>query len=127
MRPAFLTIDEVLEIHRDQITRYGGLAGVRDIGLLKSALAQPESTFDGQFLHIGLFEMAASYMFHLVQNHPFHDGNKRVGAATALVFLLLNECDIRATNKELVALVLDVAQSKAGKDRIAAFLREHVI
>jgi death-on-curing protein len=127
MRPEFLTLDEVLEIHRDQIARYGGTMGVRDMGLLQSALAQPQATFGGQFLHHDIFEMAAAYLFHIVQNHPFIDGNKRVGAAAALVFLLLNDCDIKATNNELVSLVLDVACGVAGKDRVAIFFRDRVI
>ena len=76
MSPDFLTLDEVLEIHRDQIERYGGAAGIRDLGLLQSALAQPSATFGGQYLHADLHEMAAAYLYHLVQNHPFLDGNK---------------------------------------------------
>jgi death-on-curing protein len=127
MRPEFLTLDEALEIHRDQIARYGGTMGVRDMGLLQSALAQPQATFGGQFLHANLFEMAAAYLFHIVQNHPFIDGNKRVGAAASVVFLLLNDCDIKATNNELVSLVLDVACGIADKDRIATFFRDHVV
>jgi death-on-curing protein len=127
MAPTFLTLDEVLEIHRDQLGRYGGAAGIRDLGLLQSALAQPQATFGGQFLHPDLFEMAAAYLFHLVQNHPFLDGNKRVGAVAALVFLRLNDRDIAATNLELESLVLSVAQGKADKAAVATFIRDHVI
>src|SRR5437867_10279787 len=90
MAPTFLSLDEILEIHKDQIARYGGMAGIRDLGLLQSALAQPQATFGSQFLHADLIEMAAAYLFHIVQNHPFIDGNKRVGAVAALVFLQLN-------------------------------------
>src|SRR5437870_3483190 len=71
MAPTFLSTDEVPEIHTDQIARYGGMAGVRDLGRLQSALAQPQATFGGQFLHADLFEMAAAYLFHMVGNHPF--------------------------------------------------------
>src|SRR6266702_1459663 len=99
MAPTFLTTDQVLEIHSDQIARYGGMAGVRDLGLLQSALAQPQATFGGQLLHADLFEMAAAYLFHLVQNHPFVDGNKRVGAVAAIVFLLTNGQDISLSNE----------------------------
>jgi death-on-curing protein len=125
MAPTFLTLDEVLEIHNDQITRYGGAAGIRDLGLLQSALAQPRATFGGQFLHSDLFEMAAAYLFHLVKNHPFHDGNKRVGAVAAFVFLRLNDWDIKLTNPELEALVLSVAQGQTDKAAIAQFFRQH--
>ena len=86
----FLGLQEVLEIHRDQVTRYGGTAGIRDLDLLKSALGMPGATFNGEFLHTDVYEMAAAYLFHLVKNHPFLDGNKRVGAVAALVFLTLH-------------------------------------
>ncbi|MCI0377459.1 MAG: type II toxin-antitoxin system death-on-curing family toxin [Gemmataceae bacterium] len=125
MNPSFLTLEEVLEIHRDQIARYGGSAGVRDMGLLQSALAQPRATFGGQFLHADLFEMAAAYLFHLVQNHAFVDGNKRAGAVASLVFLTMNDQDIRMTNDELETLVLSVAEGKTGKKAIAKFFRDH--
>jgi death-on-curing protein len=127
MVPTFLTLDEILEIHKDQIARYGGAAGIRDLGLLHSALAQPQATFAGQFLHGDPFEMAAAYLFHLVQNHPFNDGNKRVGAVAALVFLQLKDRDIKATDQELESLVLSVAQGKTEKQAIAQFLREHAV
>jgi Fic/DOC family len=76
MSSDFLTLDEVLEIHRDPIERYGGGEGIRDLGLLQSELAQPSATFGGQYLHADLHEMAAAYLYHLVQNHPFLDGNR---------------------------------------------------
>ncbi|HYQ81440.1 MAG TPA: Fic family protein, partial [Anaeromyxobacteraceae bacterium] len=75
-KPAFLTLDEVLALHADQIGRYGGSPGLRDLGLLESALAAPRATFGGEHLHGSLPEMAAAYLFHLVRNHPFVDGNK---------------------------------------------------
>ena len=90
MEPLFLTLDEVVATHRDQIERYGGSLGVRDWGLLQSAVAMPAATFGGQFLHTDLCEMAAAYLFHLVQNHPFIDGNKRVAHAAMETFLMLN-------------------------------------
>ena len=125
MAPVFLTLDEVLDIHRDQIQRYGGTPGIRDLGLLQSALAQPEAAFGGQFLHADLFEMAAAYLFHITQNHPFVDGNKRAGTATALVFLDMNDIEVNAPEDDLVQLVLDVAQGNAGKKEIADFFRLH--
>ena len=88
--PRFLTLVEVVTILQDQITRYGGEYGIRDMGLLSSAIAVPQATFAGERLHTDLFEMAAAYAFHICQNHPFLDGNKRVGLAAALVFLDLN-------------------------------------
>ena len=125
MVPVFLTLDEVLAIHQDQIMRYGGTAGVRDLGLLQSALAQPCATFGGQFLHANLMEMAAAYLFHLVQNHPFTDGNKRVGLVATLVFLEFNGKEIDAPDADLETLVLSVAQGQANKTAISSFLQQH--
>lgn len=82
--PSFLTLAEVLEIQRVQTERYGGDLALRDRGLLKSALAQPEASFGGDFLHPTLFAMAAAYAFHIAENQPFVDGNKRTGLAAAL-------------------------------------------
>jgi len=127
MTPVFLTLDEVLEIHRDQIVRYGGSTGVRDPGLLQSALAQPEASFGGQFLHSDLFEMASACLFHLVQNHPFLDGNKRVGTAASLVFLQMNGLEVGAPDAELEDLVLSTAQGQADKAVIAAFFRQYAL
>jgi death-on-curing family protein len=85
--PILLSLNEVVEIHRDVIERYGGSSGIRDMGLLQSAVAVPQASFGGEYLHTGLFEMAAAFLFHLVQNHPFLDGNKRTGAMAAFTFL----------------------------------------
>ena len=127
MRRLFLTLEEVREIHADQIERYGGSPGIRDITLLQSAIAMPAAGFGGQYLHGDLFEMAAAYLFHLVQNHPFVDGNKRVGVASALVFLELNGVDMKATNDALVQMVLAVVEHKIGKAGIAEFFRGHAM
>jgi death on curing protein len=125
VEPLFLTLEEVLEIHRDEIERHGGTLGVRDNGLLESAAATPQAGFGGHYLHGDLYEMAAAYLFHLVQNHPFLDGNKRVGAATALVFLTMNGVETKMTNQALVDMVLAVAKGKMDKPAIADFFRNH--
>ncbi len=125
MNPQFLTLDEVLAIHRDQIKRHGGILGVRDVELLESALAAPQSGFGDQYLHGDLFEMASAYLFHLVQNHPFLDGNKRVGTAAALTFLMLNGVETKIPNQALVATVLAVAQGEMEKSALADFFRAH--
>ena len=127
MSPDFLTLEEVLEIHDDQINRYGGASGIRDFGLLESALAQPQTIFGGSFLHTDLFEMAAAYFFHIIQNHPFMDGNKRVGAVAALEFLEMNNKTIIMTNDELESQVLSVAQGLTDKTASAKFFREHEV
>ncbi|HTN42542.1 MAG TPA: type II toxin-antitoxin system death-on-curing family toxin [Nitrospiria bacterium] len=124
MEPVFLSLEEVLEIHADQVRRFGGDPGVRDLTLLESAVAQPQAGFGNRYLHSDLFEMAAAYLFHMVRNHPFVDGNKRTGAAAALVFLKLNEIDVRLTNPALVKTVVGVAQGKIGKAAVAELFRK---
>ena len=125
MDPLFLTLDEVLALHEDQIRRYGGTPGLRDQGLLSSALGTVKATFGEQFLHQSLFEMAAAYLFHLAQNHPFLDGNKRVALASALTFLWLNDREIEAAEDDLTNLVLGVAEGKVTKAEVAVFLKLH--
>ncbi len=85
--PEFLDLEDVLAIHREQLARFGGGAGIRDAGLLDSALATPRATFGGSYVHADVFSMAAAYAFHVAENQPFVDGNKRTGLLCAVVFL----------------------------------------
>lgn len=123
--PAFLTLDEVLAIHADQIRRYGGKGGLRDIALLQSALGTTETTFEGEYLHTDLFEMAAAYLFHVVRNHPFIDGNKRTGLMVALVFLGLNDLEMTVDPDELFELVSGVSTGEVAKAAVAVFLHRN--
>ena len=123
MEPVFLTLGEIIAIHRDQTTRYGGGEGVRDWGLLKSALAMPAAAFGSQYVHCDLYEMAAAYLFHIVKNHPFIDGNKRVGAAAAYVFLATNNVLLTADQEAYADLVLSVARGQVPKSAVAEFFR----
>ena len=125
MNPVFLGVDEVLEIHRDQIERYGGAPGIRDIGLLQSAMAMPAAGLGGRYVHEDLFEMAAAYLFHIVQDHPFVDGNKRTGTVAALVFLAMNGFALDADEQDFEELVRAVAGSEADEAAVAAFFREN--
>ncbi len=125
--PEFLTLDEVLALHSDQIERYGGAPGVRDLGLLESALASPRATFGGGFLHETLPEMAAAYLYHLVRNHPFLDGNKRTGLAAAIAFLGLNDVWLDGEEDELVDLVGGVAEGRLGKAEAAVYLKARAV
>ena len=122
--PRFLTLTEVLLILQDQITRYGGEFGVRDLGLLSSAIAVPQASFAGETLHEDQFEMAAAYAFHICQNHPFLDGSKRVALASALVFLDLNGIELQDPKGKLYTLMMGVARGEIGKAEIAAAFRE---
>ena len=121
----FLTLDDIIESHLNQIDTYGGSHGIRDIGLLESAIAQPEASFGGQYLHADIFEMAAAYLYHLVMDHPFVDGNKRVGLEAALIFLEINNENLKASDQELVDLVLKTTAGQVGKREIAEFFRSH--
>lgn len=120
----FLDLQRVLRTHLDLIEHYGGAEGVREIGLLHSAIAMPQASFGGEFLHKDLFEMAAAYLYHIVQNHPFLDGNKRTGAACAIIFLAINGIELEGNEEGLVELTLAVAQGQVGKQQIANFFRK---
>ncbi|MBN2789136.1 MAG: type II toxin-antitoxin system death-on-curing family toxin [Candidatus Delongbacteria bacterium] len=120
----FLTLAEVIEIHNNQIEIYGGRKGLRDITLLSSALSMAETTFEGKYLHTDLFSMAAAYIFHICQNHPFVDGNKRVALVTGLVFLDFNGIILTDPNEELYTMMMKVAKGKENKEFISNILRK---
>lgn len=118
----FLTLEDVLEIHTDQIKHYGGQMGIRDQNLLLSAIAQPPSQFNGQYLHKSLHDKATAYLFYICQNHPFIDGNKRVALVSMLVFLDLNGESTDYKEEALEDLTLSVAKGKIKKEKISSFL-----
>lgn len=121
----FLRLDEILEIHQDQIRRYGGSPGIRDAGVLRSALSMPTAGFGEHYFHKDVFEMAAAYLFHLVQGHAFIDGNKRTGTMAAFIFLWMNGVTLKADDARLETLVRGVARGKVDKPAIAEFFRQH--
>lgn len=123
--PLFPGLDEVVEIHRDQIERYGGHPGIRDIELLKSAVGVPASGVGEDYLHADIYEMAAAYLFHIIRNHPFVDGNKRTGAVAALVFLMMNSVELNASEASFERMVRSVAEGKKDKAGVAEFFRKH--
>jgi death-on-curing protein len=121
--PEFLLVEDVLFLHEQQLSRYGGSPGVRDMALLESAVATPQATFDGEFLHKDLFTMAAAYAFHIAENQPFVDGNKRTGLAAALVFLDLNGIQISDPVGSLYEAMLALADRSLDKNGLADVLR----
>jgi death on curing protein len=123
----FLSLGEVLEIHRDQIARYGGSPGLRDLTMLKSALGMPQATFGGVFLHTDIFEMAAAYIFHIVKNHPFINGNKRTGVVSAIVFMALNGYDFAAPQNALAEAVCALAAGELAKVDVAILIRKWAV
>ena len=122
----FLSVDDVLAIHEDTIAHEGGLAGIRDPGLLESAVLMPQQQFGGEYLHDGLPAMAAAYLFHIAQNHAFQDGNKRTAALAALVFLEVNKVDSLPPPDALEKMTLDVAASRRGKEELTEWMGQQV-
>jgi len=117
----FLTLSELLLILDDQIKNYGGLYGIRDINLLSSAIYMPESSFEGLYLHETVPAMAAAYAFHICQNHPFIDGNKRVALASSLVFLDINGYELNCKDETLYNKIMDVAKNETKKEELIKF------
>jgi death-on-curing protein len=122
----YLTLAEVVELHDLVLTATGGAPGVRDLGGLESALAQPKATFEGRDLHATLVEKTAALGFSLVQNHPFVDGNKRTAHAAMETFLVLNGSEIAASVDEQERLMTDVAAGRVLRDQLLEWLRNHV-
>lgn len=125
MNPRFLTLDGVLSLHEMQLRLFGGSRGVRDFGLLDSAMANVQATFGGEFLHETLFEMAAAYLYGICRNHPFLDGNKRTAVHAAMTFLDLNHIEIEASEDEFHDLVIGVAEGRVSKAAVAVFFEQH--
>src|SRR5690554_4796929 len=111
----FLTVADVIFAHEGQLELYGGDSGLRDLGLLESAVAQASATFGGSYLHAFPFGMAAAYMFHVVRNHPFVDGNKRAGIVAAMLFLDWNGYDVDAPPGAVYDITLAVANAQKEK------------
>ncbi len=125
--PNFLALPEVLALHDDQISRFGGTSGIRDVGLLESALAQPQATFSGEWLHVTIHEQAAAYLYHLAMNHPFLDGNKRTAFAVMDAFLRLNGYRLSLSNDDAYQLVLTVVQKSVSKEELSDHLKQTVV
>ncbi len=124
IEPNFLTVEEVLTIHDEQITEYGGIHGLRDSGLLESAVMMSQASFGGEYLHRDLFEMSAAYAYHISENQPFLDGNKRTALVSALVFLDINGIQILDEKMRLYNAMIAIANKKFGKTDLADLLKE---
>jgi death-on-curing protein len=124
MTVEFVALDTVLLIHEESRSRFGGLAGLRSLELLESAIEQPTAMFGGEFLYNDLFAMAAAYLFYVVSNHAFLDGNKRTGLAVALAFLDENRVILDRPNDRLYEATMAVAEGRLDKSALAELLRE---
>ena len=123
----YLTLNEVLELHRRLVERYGGSAGIHDLGALESALAQPRMTFGGEELYPTIVEKAAALGSVLIKNHPFVDGNKRTGHAAMETFLVLNGFEIEAPVDEQEEVILQVASGELRREVFTGWLRTHIV
>ena len=123
----YLTLNELLELYRRIIEQSGGEGGISNQGALESALAQPRMTFGGEDLYPTIVEKASALGFSLIKNHPFVDGNKRIGHAAMEVFLILNGFEIEATVDEQEKVILQLASGKLGRDEFTEWLREHIV
>ena len=119
----FLNVEDIIDYHTDIINEFGGAHGIRDMGLLISAVEMPKATMFGEDLHVTIFDKAAAYPYHIVCNHPFIDGNKRSGIVAALTFLASNEIILKYDPLELEELVVRVATSQVKKEEIARFFQ----
>lgn len=122
----FLTLDDLYQIHQDQLARYGGQDGIRDQKALESAIAQPQASFGGEYLHPTVFDMAAAYTYHIAQNQPFVDGNKRAGLVAGLTFLYFHDYEVIDPKMELPEAVESFPGKKPDpcKADFAALLRK---
>lgn len=122
----YLSVEQVLALHRALVHEFGGSAGLRDRGALESAVARPAMTFGGEDLYVDLAAKAAALMHSLVLNHPFIDGNKRAGVAAAEFFLEYNRQIIDATDEELEAITLSVAEGTLEVEALAIWIRQRL-
>lgn len=125
--PKFINKQIVLQIHQRQIEKFGGSLGLRDLGLLESALAQPEATFGGELLHSTIAEQAAAYLYHISKNHSFIDGNKRTAFAVMDTFLRINGYKLALTDDDAYDLVLAVVDGRLDKADLTVALESQLI
>ncbi|MBE9128640.1 MULTISPECIES: type II toxin-antitoxin system death-on-curing family toxin [unclassified Coleofasciculus] len=122
----YLTLVEVLNLHGQIIEQSGGALGVRELGALESALAQPRMTFGGEDLYPMLADKAAALGFSIIMNHPFVDGNKRTGHAAMETFLVLNGLEISASVDEQEQVILALASGNSGRESFVEWLKQHI-
>ncbi len=122
----YLSLEEVLLLHIKEIDRFGGSHGIRDRGLLLSAIAQAELSLFDELVYKTAYEVAATYAYHVIKNHPFIDGNKRIGILVAITFIGINGLHINTDNQELYNLAMDIAASKIDKEAVIKFFKDRI-
>lgn len=123
----FLDLEDIIKIHEIAIQKYGGRPGVRDFNLLLSAIYQPQQTFEGKYVYDSICKMAAVYAYHLAENQPFIDGNKRTAFAASVIFLRLNDYRLNATNDEVYQLFIDLADRRISKENFLKWYDERAV
>lgn len=122
----FLDFDRIVQLNRLAVKTFGGSDGVRDRGLIESAIYQPQESFAEQYLHETIYQMAAAYYYHISESQGFSDGNKRTGFLALFAFLKLNGCDLTIPDDYLWPILLEVASGTKSKGELADFLTENV-
>lgn len=125
--PRWMTLEEVRTLHSIQLAAFGGASGLRDAGLLESALARPQHRFHYQDPRPKLAQLAASYAFGLIRNHPFVDGNKRIGLITAFAFLDLNGLEVAASEEDTYQVFIEVAAGSMEEEDLSRWLDGHSV
>ena len=120
----YLTLQQVIDLHQRQLDRFGGARGIRERGALDAAMARPQMTFDGEDLYPEVCDKAAALMHSIVMNHPFVDGNKRVGAHASILFLLVNGMEPLFSSAELTGITLSVAKGEVNAEALGIWLRQ---
>ncbi len=123
----FFEYEQVVKLHSSLISKTGGIDGVRDANLLDSALKDPFQTFDGKDLYSDILDKASQLCYSLIENHPFADGNKRIGVHLTLLFLKINNIELKYSQQDLIDFGLDIADGKLNKDNIKEWLVHHKI
>lgn len=121
----FLSVLEVVGVHADQINKYGGSHGIRDMGLLESAVFRPQTSFGGQYLYKSIFDKAAALGQSIILNHPFIDGNKRTGIVSMIVLLKANGYKLKVSQSDLIRMALKIAKEETEFEDIAAWLKKN--
>ncbi|MBE9034407.1 type II toxin-antitoxin system death-on-curing family toxin [aff. Roholtiella sp. LEGE 12411] len=124
--PKFVKKEDVIRIHSELISEYGGSLGIRDEGFLDSAIYQAQATFGGELLHPTILEQAAAYLFHITNNHAFVDGNKRTAFAVMVTFLNENNYEINMAQEEAYELTIQVAENNISKEELTAILKNYI-
>lgn len=124
--PEFVVLEDVFYLHEKQLERYGGTQGIRSQELLESAVMTPQASFDGEYVHKTLCEMAAAYAFHIAENQPFVDGNKRAALGTALLFLDLNGVELNDAEGKLYQAMIDISSKTLTKSGLTDLLKKLV-